>query len=658
MIKRFGQARRSAVAIMFALCLLPLVLLVGLAIDTAFYSQARTQYGLAAEAAATHAVRVASAAYTLDISNHETQSAAATDGQNQGDAAGAQWFSAQLGPLLRASTQSVQVNVYSSTLTNNGICVQPGATTAGGAGFCGTVTYALNYPPIFNALFGASSSNTWSATASSTAQTSYQYVEVLLMIDTSNSMLIGADQSDIDTLAENSVCPQTGTTTSTQWLTSAEGINPTYYSGIGYIYDSNPLDNDSVDFTKVAFYNNPTGVSTDDTGSCQTKTQSSNGINHQPTNITVGGSTSSGAPLDACALACHTVTTTASDGYFQDLYGMARRNKVNLRLDVVLTATENVIQDLYNAEQSANQFTVGIYQFNGDVSPMVNGNTSGTPPGGSVEATADLEGDSTSALSTIEQKYDYNTSTTPNSVLLPLLIEPSNFTINSTGSNSPGVPYALDDGDTNFTKSAVDLLAGNATGGTAIQGVPSGTTVGATSSYPERNLFIITDGFEDEGPSNGSGNGTRYMGEMTSYKNEEAGLSTATCQQFKAKGFNVYVLYVVYDPIPHLTYYDPGISSYYSQTDATDFSQLAFNAHSAENVLSGAPSGLSTAEVAGSNPDTATNVGSGEVGPDVEALEACATKGDFYEASSSSDIQTAMTAMLQSAISSAITVTK
>jgi Flp pilus assembly protein TadG len=43
--------RRGAVAVMFALCALPLVAMVGLAIDFSFYIQARSQLNLAVDAA-------------------------------------------------------------------------------------------------------------------------------------------------------------------------------------------------------------------------------------------------------------------------------------------------------------------------------------------------------------------------------------------------------------------------------------------------------------------------------------------------------------------------------------------------------------------------------------------------------------------------------
>jgi hypothetical protein len=64
------------------------------------------------------------------------------------------------------------------------------------------------------------------------------------------------------------------------------------------------------------------------------------------------------------------------------------------------------------------------------------------------------------------------------------------------------------------------------------------------------------------------------------------------------------------------------------------------------------------AETLGTNPDSSVPATSGEVSPNEEALQSCASNGDFYIASSASDITTAMSAMLKSAINSSIVVTK
>jgi Flp pilus assembly protein TadG len=97
--------RRGAVAVMFALCALPLVAMVGLAIDFSFYIQARSQLNLAVDAASMHAVRVAS----QDYGNGYT----AAQAQAAGQTAGQQWFAAQLGtePIAIINNASLSVPV-------------------------------------------------------------------------------------------------------------------------------------------------------------------------------------------------------------------------------------------------------------------------------------------------------------------------------------------------------------------------------------------------------------------------------------------------------------------------------------------------------------------------------------------------------------------
>ncbi len=93
-MKHFAESRRGAIAMTFAICLVPLVLMIGLAIDYAFYVQTSQKVARAAEAAATQAVRTAAAGYTLDIQNGQSVTTATTDAVSEGQLAGAQWFAA------------------------------------------------------------------------------------------------------------------------------------------------------------------------------------------------------------------------------------------------------------------------------------------------------------------------------------------------------------------------------------------------------------------------------------------------------------------------------------------------------------------------------------------------------------------------------------
>jgi hypothetical protein len=512
------------------------------------------------------------------------------------------------------------------------------ANSNGAAGFAATVNYTFTYPPFFNVLFSRSSN--WVYPNSSSAQAADQYVEVLLMLDTSNSMLIGAGQSDINAMAGNSVC-----------LPAISGFNATglenlIYQGTNmYPYPAFSAqltaDGDTVDFSKlngsytnngntttVPAYIDPSGGPNDLTGSCNTA---------KGFGVSIAGAAAS-KPGDPCALACHT-SSTVVNGNYADPYGQARALGVTLRQDVVLQASEQVAQNLYNAEQAANQFTLGVYQFNNDVSTMVAGGGADALP----EATANL----TSALTAIE-KYDY--AYQGNNALLPPV-------------------SASEDHNTNFPRAIAHLVNGagsvpQLTQVTNTQANPAG----GTAANPIKNIFIVTDGFEDSSSSSpGGGNGlTTDFGEMTSSTAENSytstgntynGNATGYCSQLKKLGFNVYVLYVTYYPVPILPYYvSYFINGQANHADAADFpSAFSYGGTVLARAMAQA---TSTASIAGTNPDASVAATSGQVSPNEEALQACASNGDFYIASSAADITSAMSAMLKSAINSSIILTR
>jgi Flp pilus assembly protein TadG len=612
LLKEFQASRRAAFAMMTAICLVPLVLLIALAIDYAFFVQTSQQVSRAAEAAATQAVRTAAAGYALDISNGDTVSQAASDAITDGQNAGTQWFEAQSGNLVRGAAGNPSVKVAESTGANNG------------AGFTATVNYTFTYPPFFNPLFGRSSN--WVYSNTSVAQSGYQYVEVLLLLDTSASMEIGANPSDITTLEYNSVCYPSISGFNTNGLGSMfAGTSPVtaQYPIADPTYGPQmTADGDTINFLQATGYWDPGGANAANNinGDCETNYGvAANG--HPAT-----------SPLQPCAFACHT-TSNIANGNFTDPYGQARSLGVTLRLDVVLTAAEQVAQDLYNTEQAANQFSLGVYQFNSTASAMVNG-------GSGTEATTNL----TSAKTTLES-YDY--AYAGNNALLPAVL-----TTNPAPHN------------TNFPLAINSLVNGS---GTVPQIQPVTNTqadpAGSTSTNPIKNIFIVTDGFEDAASANGL---TLDFGEMTSSTAENAYTSTGTvyngnatgyCAKLKALGLNVYVLYVTYDSVPILPYYQSGwIPGQANYADATDYpSAFSYGSYAVPRALA---QPTSVAETIGTNPDPSQPATAGEVSPNEEALQACASNGDFRIASSAADITAAMSAMLKSAISSSIILTK
>jgi len=647
--KKLRASGRGAIAMIFALCLLPIVLVIGLAIDYSFYVQAKQQVSRAAEAAATQAVRTAAAGYSLAIDNGADQTTATSNAISEGVTAGQQWFTAQAGRLVSGSAATTSVSVSPT----------PGAAN-GGAGFSSTVKYAYTYPPFFNSLFNRSTP--WIYSNTSTAQAVFQYVEVLLLLDTSGSMQIGADTTDIEALSDNSVCFPS-------YITDTLGDTP-----LGN------YDNGTVDFSSLV---SPTGVLTYISTNGQTPTQSNGKCNVAGGyGVPINGNTDASGNLDPslpgapCAFACHTTTSTFTANkmtYDADPYGYARYLGKTLRLDVVVKAAEQVAQELYNAQQTPGQFSLGVYQFNTDVSTMVDGTASdGTP----AEATTDLTG----AKSTIET-YDYTAK--GNAALLPGLLTNSNPNTNfplaithllngasTTINGSTTTTTTTKSGSTTTTETTVDQIT------TVVPKLGQvNANAGATATNPVKNIFIVTDGLEDfQNPSTSSGL-TIDFGEMTSSTAETyytkngtsySGDATGYCSELKQRGFTVYVLYVPYNPLPFVAYYAPYLNEQANYADATDYpSAFTYGASGAgtnvyPEVLT-QPT-IAQAETIGTNPDESSTTNdaatSGEVSPTEEALQACANSGDFYIATDSGGITSAITAMLQKAITSSIVVTQ
>jgi hypothetical protein len=631
-IHRFMKTRRSAVAVIMAVSLAPLMFLIGIAVDYTFLSQDRTQTAFAAEAAATQATRVAAATYAFEVAQgNPNQSNAAKIAIDDANVAGNLWYAAELGTLTRGTTAApVTVTTYDGYTTGQINASAPPNFTA-------QVTDNTSYPPIFNPLFGRTTP--WAYNSAATATSQFSYAEILLMLDTSNSMLIGADQTDIQTIEDNSVCPKFG------YIADASGNNNLATHPHWYEYQA--ADNDQIFFNgpsaTVPTVANYPGKSISDTSeSCNpgygTGTAAGDGM---------GTGT---APISNCALACHTTTQTFTDNnpdpgsglksgtFYADPYGMARREGVNLRVDVVLNATEQVIQSMANSEAVANQLSVGVYQFNADISPIATGINYGQT-GGDVlpEATTNL----TTALAKVDA-VDYKLN--PSEQAIPPL---THNTAPATGLNLASTPPTISEtGNTNFSKSLNDLIAGNATGGVA--GKLSASGSGATPSTPLKFMFIVTDGMQDSAPQNGGGeNGGRVIGGMTSIAAEQAAAaagtpsSAAACSTLKEQlGYTVYILYVTYYPLAsNNAYY-----SYLENTDAATNGDFAADINASPQLLTEVPSESAPQKFADS--------------PTGQALQACASSpSDFYQASSSSDIKTALATMLKSALASTIRLT-
>lgn len=473
---RFAD-RRGAVAVIFALSIVPMAMVVGLASDYSFYVKVQSQLNLAADTAAMQAVRVASEVSNNGMTMAQYQAAVQTAGQQ----AGQQWFQAQMCNLVNGSVPPGNIVVNVSYNPN-------------GSRFVSNVSYTGTVPTNFGALFRVANLNIGGVAS---AVISNAYVEVVMLLDTSSSMLIPSTSADIARLEGATPCSTIGIDGGHQMV---DWYNWDYTGNYGYAYFSNsnatppPLSpvNGNCDASYTgnsagcAYAPTMPNVSTANPWLCT----NNGGYPYRP------GSTTYYLAQAPCAFACH------SDAGNNDFYGLAKSMNppIQLRLDVVQSAAANVIATLQAKEVETNQFSVGVYAFNSGLSAV-------WPASG--EATNDL-------VTAQSKTQNLPTPVTP----------PSNV------------------GNTDFPTSikALNQNVSNAGDGT-------------TAAGPLKDLFIVTDGINDPPVANAT------PALMTSATNEQL------CSLFWAKGFNVYVLYTPYLPLPNQKYQSQVAS--YSEPTAT-----------------------------------------------------------------------------------------
>jgi Flp pilus assembly protein TadG len=597
------SARQGAVSLIFATALVPLLMVVGLAIDYGLYNEARSQLDMAADASALHAARVAAQLLQKNDKSFVTKA----------EYVGQQWFVGQLGsvPQAHSSGFSPIVNVTYAQSTN-------------------LITAQVNYSGVITAHFGSLFHGNWpyypnwGIGGTATAVVSVpSYVEVLMLLDNSSSMLIAAYPGGITSMDSLTPC-------STQAAYEGQSFDynyswafiPTangYISNTPYSAYSNQQAPNAASPTIMLPYGYGTFVYPSKTGTvisaqealppvqqvgqCDARfTGAAEGIPCPypatalagliaPTTATVpgqclnkGGGPGSvvyypgtlqqnitpipNMPQAPCAFACH--TSASNDDY----YGLAVDNGITLRFNVVRDAANQVVKDINSPSNPPGQISVGVYDFNG---PLVsqNGNPALTGftndyPGGTVEADYNLTGASAAV-----------TSITP--------------------------PVTTDQADTDFPLAMTSLA----------NIIKKTNGVGATKANPRKNLFIVTDGMQDYyEPSLGQAcpipPNALYRADYQSNGvcRVQGAIDAATyCQPIKDLGVTIYVLYTLYQPLPN-----PFYLTYDKQF----------------------------AEPADGDPPIRT------------ALEQCASSpNDFYEADQTDQIQPALLAMLAAALGSA-----
>jgi hypothetical protein len=166
----------AGVALMFAILVIPIIAMVGLAIDLSLVTLFKKQLNAATDAAALAAVRTAADAFSAGRRNYI----------ELGQVAGLQWFNSQSSTMLDLDMQEPEV-----------------AVTQSGAVFASRVTYNGMVPTDFARLFGITGVPVGGA--SSATITTTAYVSVTFLFDNSSSMLLAATQAGVDLM--NSITP-------------------------------------------------------------------------------------------------------------------------------------------------------------------------------------------------------------------------------------------------------------------------------------------------------------------------------------------------------------------------------------------------------------------------------------------------------------------
>jgi Flp pilus assembly protein TadG len=193
---------------------------------------------------------------------------------------------------------------------------------------------------------------------------------------------------------------------------------------------------------------------------------------------------------DQCAFACHDMSTTPND-----YYGLAKRLGVTTRIDVVRTATQQLMDTATSSQLVSNQFRMAIYSFG----------SSGTARG----------------LTTVAALTSNLSSAKTSAGALDLMT----------------VPYQGHDND-QYTDYDGVFSAVN----TAIPNPGTGISASAT---PQKVLFFVSDGVADAYYPTTCTGGSAVGGGRC-----QEPMNVANCTRIKNRGIKIAVLYTAYLPLP------------------------------------------------------------------------------------------------------------
>ena len=461
--------------------------LVGVAVDFGIWNQTNATLSVAANVAALTAVRIAANAQVANDPHAQTE----------GVAAGDQYFAAEVGIATRIGTEGVTLVGDGTFGAKVGVTMGPTVTA--------TVAYTGTVPSVFGfAMFGYQSYPISGQAVA--AVTTAPYLNVMMMLDDSSSMQIGATDSDIETMQSITPCNQLPTMPGSQapGAVYPSGVySNTNLAGQAYYptFDITGYDGDLPPVVTA-----PPGVLVGQYAPGSTDPSCKGFASYVQNGVTKYAS--AGAP---CAFACHFDTSGAPAGTGNDYYGLARStigtaNPVTLRFDLLKQATNNVIStmQLDNITQ-INNLQVGIYSFS-------TGTTRAYPdPSCGTGQTCEASNAWSTALADVGGPASYANGA--DTGILPSL-----------------TPTSANTGDTNFHQAMVQLKG---------MLTPSGDGTVATS--PRKVLFLVTDGMTDGLPDP---NISQLCSQPTRCI---SGIDVADCTLFKSAPYN-YTVYVVYTP--------------------------------------------------------------------------------------------------------------
>jgi Flp pilus assembly protein TadG len=220
---------------------------------------------------------------------------------------------------------------------------------------------------------------------------------------------------------------------------------------------------------------------------------------------------------DQCAFACHDLTNP------NNYYNLAKNLGVTMRVDVVRSATQQLMDTATAAETLPDQFRMGIYTFGSSASSA--GLTTITP------LTSNLSSAKTAAAN------------------IDLM------TVNGQNQNN--------DQDTNYDNVLPNMNNAIPTPGD-----------GSTSSSPQKILFFVSDGVADE-------NDPSLCSEPTTAGRCQEPINVDLCTAIKARGIKIAVLYTTYLALPTNNWYNTWIAPFNAGPyDPSVNSQIAANMQS------------------------------------------------------------------------------